>query len=203
MPHTLSQAAKLGEPETMLRMLRLKHTAQQAAARLQADVQAAQDACQSIIDMDLMATLELLVPPGGGLLARLRTASHLVRDDVRAAIPPQLRDMLRAAEHVTVHGVWQQLQVVQSALEEVEGVLEGWVGGDDRFAAALETLQDELCATLDTLLEDAEALECLVQQVRVCVCALLFIMPCFTGIWHKSNGQPARRSYYIAVVLTV
>lgn len=111
-----------------------------------------------------MPVLEPLVPGEGGLLARLRAASHHVRDDVRAAIPRHLLHMLRATEHVSVHGVWQQLQVVQSALEEVEGVLEGWTGGDDRFAAALEALQDELCATLDTLLEDAEALECLVQQ---------------------------------------
>lgn len=158
---------QVSEPETMLRMLRLKHTARQAAARLQAHVQAAQDACQHVVDVDLLATLEpLVVPTGGALLSRLRAAPHHVRDDVCAAIPPQLKDMLRAAEHVSVHGVWQQLQVVQSALEEVEGVLEGWAGGDDRFAAALEGLQEELCGTLDALLEDAEALECLVQQVR-------------------------------------
>lgn len=181
------QVEQLGEPETMLRMLRLKHTARHAAARLQADVHAAQDACQQVVDVDLLATLEPLVPPGGGLLARLRTASHHVWDDVRAAMPPHVVPLLRAAEHVSVHGVWQQLQVVQSALEEVEGVLEGWAGGDDRFAAALEALQDELCATLDTLLEDAEALECLVQQV--CVCGFVWqLMPNIAGVWHKSNG---------------
>lgn len=110
--------------------------------------------------------------PPQPLLTRLATATPDQRHAVTAAIPQHVVNMLSAAQHVCVHKVWQQLQVVQGALEKVEVLLEELDGGDgrqqgegQRYGMALDELCEDLCTVLDTTMEDAEALECLVQQV--------------------------------------
>lgn len=123
--------------------------------------------------------------PPQPLLTRLAAASPAQRAAVQQAIPQHVADMLRAAQHVSVHKVWQQLQVVQGALEQVEVLLEqhgdgGHEGHEQRYGAALDELCEDLCTVLDTVMEDAEALECLVQQVR--------------GAWGRLQGFPQQWS---------